>query len=342
MDTFERSVSMLVLKRLLAIATAGIFAACAVEPTAERTTAQKVAFEEDENVHLPGDKEKSEDATSSKSRVRVNKNPNAESMADANKQPETDEKDEQKEVTPPPVEEMEEEMEEEELAEEEEEQVPAGPLVSLQAPAAPQNYTLLSQNTITVPVTAAAAGTAVFTVDRSALDLVDLAGDITIAPALPTLTFAAAGETKMLTINVTITGKNPATGAQTFTLVATPTGQEPIQLPINFSVEPRIDIEVTNIGNNTTFTAGGQALNAGDNIDVKDGTMITFINKDPNANIRVHMAGGYHQGAATALDETFVPSADFCGDDDRANQVFYDHNNQSGNDARMITCVDRQ
>lgn len=328
------------LQTVLTIFVFGVFSACAMEPKAKQTNAQKVALEEDENAHLPSSKDKSENATSSNPRVRVTKNTNSASKPDASAQQKTTaEGSQQKPLTPPPADEEEIEMEEELV----EEEVPAGPLVSLQAPTTPSSFKLYSQNTISVPVTAAAAGTVAFSVERTELDAVDLLGDISINLGTTSLSFSAAGETKMFNLVVGISSKSAAFGDLSFALVATPTGQTPIKLPINFTVEQQIDIQVTNIGNNTTtFTSGGQVLSAGDNLDLKDGTMVVFTNMDPNSNLRIHMIGDYHQGGAISMGQNYIPAQDFCGEAGRDNQVAYDHNNQGGDDAFMFTCIDRQ
>ena len=340
---------MLALKALLAVFTAGAFVSCAVEPTAKQTNVQKVKYEDDENPH-DWTKEKSEDAASSKPRVRQNTktsdtNTNTAANSNANQPAGNDESANQQQTPVTPMEDQQ-EMEQEEDVAEEVEEVPAGPLVTLQAPAAAQSYTLLSQNTLTVPVTAVAAGTAVFSIDRSALDLVDLEQDISIAPALPTLSFAAAGEVKMLNIVVTITGKNPAVGAQNFKLIAT-TGQESTEVMIPFSVEQKVDITVANLDDPVGDTAD-QNLNwssNGQTIEIKNGTMVTFTNMDPNNGLVVHMNRGFHGpvGNAFAQGESYVPgNGDICGESGDPTIIFYDHNNEGGVHAQTINCVDNQ
>lgn len=336
---------MLALKRLLAIFTASVFVSCAVEPTAKQTS--KARYDDDPNPHItPGDQ--SEDAESSKPRVRqTNRNTNTNTANSGNNdysQSSNEDDEAEEQLNEEVVEEQEEVEQEEEVVEEP--KVPEGPLVALQAPAAAQNYTLLSQNTITVPVTAVAAGTATFSIERSALDLVDLEQDIAIAPALPTLSFTSPNEVKMLTINVNINSKTPATGAQSFTLVAT-TGQDTTEVEIPFMVEAMVDITVNNLDDpvgqnadeNLNWSSNGQ------NIEVRNGTMVKFTNLDPNNGLVVYMNGGQHgpTGSPFAAGESYIPGdGDLCGNSNRATFIFYDHNNESGDHAQTITCVDNQ
>lgn len=326
--------------------------ACAVEPSVKQTANQRVAFEEDENPHLPTNaKAKESDA---KPEVRVKeKSEEKNSQFDSISQEDNISQEQENNVS-------DDEMSENpnDLANQDKEDVEVPqPSISIQSPD-PSNFFLLSENTISVPITMSSGANVdvSFTVKQDPQDMLE---DISVIPEVSTLSFISPG-TQMLEINFSISSQSSDIGNKSIMLIATPDGGDPVEVPIAFTVEKKINIDVTNISNGpivavgdtpagTTFTSGGVPLGSYTNgsnqymMNIRKGTVISFNNMSTTQEMRIHMNQGFHQGDASppVSEGGEISSYVITIPDDQTNNVIaYDHDNQSGDDAFRFVCID--